>query len=119
VCVEPYLSQSWTGVFQIPSSVVASSTHTSEYVRFVAGTTSGIFGIVLLTVTFIVVVGLAALYMRHKRSASHEFLDGFGRVTMIDIGDELEVSMSSGSGVGKPFLQQRTIAKEVSVRDVT
>ena len=84
-----------------------------------AGTTSGIFGIVLLTVTFIVVAGLAALYMRHKRSTSHEFLDGFGRVTMIDIGDELEVSMSSGSGVGKPFLQQRTIAKEVSVRDVT
>ena len=84
-----------------------------------AGTTSGIVGIILMTVTFIVVAGLVALYMRHKRSASHEFLDSFGRVTMIEIGDELEVSISSGSGVGKPFLQQRTIAKEVSVRDMT
>lgn len=102
----------------MPSSVVASSTHNSEYVRVVAGTTSGVFVITLMTVAFIAVAGLVILYMRHKRSASREFLDGFGQVTMIEIGDELEVTMSSGSGGGKPFLQQRTIAKEVIVCDM-
>lgn len=83
----------------------------------VAGATIGVLlFVVMVMVTLCGVLGLL-VYRRRWRKHPSAFLSekDNGRMTMAEIDDDLEITMSSGSGGGKPFLQQRTIAKEVSM----
>ena len=100
----------------IPSSVVAPATQDLAYTTRVAGAVSAIFTFVLIVIVFCTVVG-TVVYWRHRKRPSHQFVKDHGRMSMAELTDDLELTMSSGSGGGKPFLQQRTIAKEVGVRD--
>ena len=87
----------------------------------VAGATIGVLLLVVVVVVILCGVAGFLVYRRRWRKHSSTSLSekDNGRMTMAEIEDDLEITMSSGSGGGKPFLQQRTIAKEVSVRDVT
>ena len=104
--------------FPLIPPVVAPATQDPDITTSVAGAIIGtLIPILIIFSSALTGVLLCVVCRQRKRPASPEFLRGLGVMSMIEIGDGLEVTMSSGSGGGKPFLQQRTIAKEVGVCD--
>ena len=102
-------------------SFVADSTPVPVNDAVVAGATIGVLLFVVMVMVIVCGVVGFLVYRRRWRQHSSSSLSekDNGRITMAEIDDDLEFTMSSGSGGGKPFLQQRTIAKEVSLHDVT